>query len=143
MNWGRASETIPGRIFGAVAGVTVVLTASMVGVVALVSGKAGGAGGRFPYYVLLTAIAFVISLWKLDDETVDGTTVLIATSGIAIGSGSLVSLAIEGIVFGSQHPDRIVGSRLLVYFVAAGLICTALGMWSLRHWREFTMYDSS
>lgn len=139
----RTSDSVPGRVFGAIAGVTVVLTASMIGVVGLLSGEGTGVSERFSYYVLLTAIAFVVSLWKLDDDDVDGTTVLIATSGIAIGSGTLFSLAVEGVIFGSRNPERIVGSQLIVYFVAAGLICTALGMWCLRHWREFTMYYST
>lgn len=141
MDWQRIRDRLPWRVLGVVVGVTVVMTASLVGIVALVSGEMSGVRGRLPYYVLVTAIAFVAGLWKLDDEGVDGVTVLIATSGIAIASGALFSLAVEGLRFGVRNPGEIVASQLVVYFLAAGLICTGLGMWGLRHWREFTAYE--
>lgn len=135
-----AHSELPGRFLGAIVGFTLVMTASFVGIVALLSGDTSGADGRIPYYVLATAVAFVAGLWKLDERTVDGRTVLIAAAGIAVCCGGLFALAVEGILYGVANPDHIVGSQLLVYFVAAGLICTGLGMWSLRHWREFTTY---
>ncbi|MGM0604433.1 MAG: hypothetical protein ACQETB_02045 [Halobacteriota archaeon] len=145
MDWQRVRKRVPGRVFGGIVGTTLLLTAALVGVVALLAGDTAGASGRIPYYVLATAIAFVVSLWKLEesDEAVDGITVLIASTGIAIGCGILFSLAVEGIRFGVSNPGRIVASQLLVYFVAAGLVCTSLGMWSLRHWREFTAHENS
>lgn len=143
MEWVTSRFRMPGRLFGAVVGFTLIMTASLVGIVALVSGETTGIRGRIPYYVLMTAIAFVVTLWKLDDTSVDGVTVLIATSGIAICCGALFGLAVEGLVYGIEDPERIVAEHLVVYFIAAGLICTGLGMWSLRHWREFTSYDNS
>ncbi|MFC6717866.1 hypothetical protein ACFQGT_09515 [Natrialbaceae archaeon GCM10025810] len=141
MDWERIRDRGPGRFFGVVIGVTLVMTASLVGIVALVTGETTGIGVRLPYYVLVTAIAFVTGLWKLDDDSVDGVTVLIATTGLAIATGGLVSLAVEGIRFGITDPDDIAAPDLLAYFLAAGLLCTGLGMWGLRHWREFTTYE--
>ncbi|MFC6768811.1 hypothetical protein [Natrinema soli] len=143
MDWGSAFEAVGGRVVGAIVGVTIVLTACLVGAMAMVGGDTIGVDNRFPYYVLVTAIGFVASLWKLDENDADGTTVLIATAGIALASGILFSFAVEGVVFGIRNPNRILSSQLLVYFLAAGLICTALGMWCLRHWREFTVYESA
>ncbi|GAB3027245.1 hypothetical protein [Natronobiforma cellulositropha] len=138
MDWARVTARVPVRVVGAVVGVTVVLTAAMVGVVALISSETSAISGRLPYYALVAAVAFVATLWRLDDDSVDGMTVLIASGGIALASGVLVALAVEGAIFGVTNPEQVVATQLVVYFVAAGLVCTGLGMWSLRHWREFT-----
>lgn len=138
MDWERIRRNPPLRIGAAVAGVTLVVTAALIGVVALFSGETTSLNDRFPYYILITGIAFVVTLWKLDEESVDGVTVLIATTGIAIGAGILIAFAIEGLRFGLLNPSEIVASQLIVYFVAAALFCTGFGMWFLRHWREFT-----
>lgn len=138
MDWERIKNNPPLRIAAAVVGITLVVTASLVGIVGLFTVGASGLRDRFPFYVFATAIAFVITLWKLDDEDVDGGTVLIATSGIALFVGIMFSLAVEGVRFGIAYPGEIVASHLLVYFLAASLFCTGLGMWVLRHWREFT-----
>ncbi|SEH14962.1 hypothetical protein SAMN04487967_1852 [Natronorubrum sediminis] len=143
MNWKRTLERINNRVFGAIAGVTILLTAAMVGAVALLSGDVTASSDRLQYYVLLTAIAFVTILWRLDEDDADGVTVLIATTGIALGSGILVALSIEGLRYGLSNPDQIVSSQLIVYLLACGLVCTGLGMWCFRHWREFTVYDSA
>ena len=148
MDWTRVRDDLPqtllpGKFIGVVIGVTVIMTASFVGVVALVAGDMVGVTERIPYYVLVTAVAFVVSLLKLDDESIDGVTVLIATTGIAIGCGVLFALAFEGIRYGFYNPEELVASQLLVYFLAAALICTGLGVWALRHWREFTEYEDS
>lgn len=134
----RFTEKFPARFAGAVIAVSLVVTTSLIGVVSVFSDGSAGLRGRFPYSVLVTAIAFVATLWKLDDEHIDGVTVLIATGGIAIAIGVLFSLAVEGLAFGIGNPDELVASHLLVYFLAAGVFCTGLGMWSLDHWREFT-----
>lgn len=148
MDWTRIRDDLPkrllpGKFIGVVIGVTLIMTASFVGVVALVAGDMFGLTERIPYYVLVTAVAFVVSLFKLDDESIDGVTVLIATTGIAIGAGVLFSLSVEGLIYGFHNPEQIVASQLLIYFVAAALICTGLGVWALRHWREFTEYDDT
>ena len=133
------TDRLPTRVIGAVAGASVLVTASLFGVIALTTGAAVGAVGRVPYYVLVATVVFVASLWKLDNNEVDGQTVLIATSGIAVVAGGLFALALEGFIYGVRNPGQLVGSHLVIYFLAAGLVCTGLGMWGLRHWREYTM----
>lgn len=139
MDWHRIYRNLPRRFIGAISLVTIVLTAGLVGVVGLLSGDVTGLGGRLPYYVLATAIAFVIGLAKLDDESLEGVSILIATSSLAIASGLLFGLAVEGLRYGVLYPGRIVASHLIVYFLSAALICTGLGMWSVHHWREFAV----
>lgn len=141
MDWTRITNILPVEFVGIVTGATVVLTAALIGIYSLVSGDATGVDERIQYYVLATAIAFLIGLVRLDDKRLDGVTILIATIGIAIASGILFALAAEGVRFGALNPDEIADSRTIVYFLSAGIVCTGLGMWGLRHWREFTAYD--
>lgn len=123
---------------GAIVGFTVVLTASFVGVVAFLSRETGGIQGRLPFYVLAAAIAFVVLLWYLDDVGQEGTAVLLAVSGLTAVSFVLITLSMEGTVYAIREPTRVFNPQLIVYFVAAALICTGLGIWALHHWREFT-----
>ena len=62
--------------------------------------------------------------------------VLIAVVGLV-----LVGFAGEGVVYAVRDPEAVFGRQLIVYFVAAALICTGLGYWLLRHWREFLTAD--
>lgn len=142
MDWHRVTRNLPSRFVGAISLVTILLTAGLIGVVGLLSGGVTGLGGRIPYYVLATAIAFLVSLIKLDDESLEGTSILIATSGLSIASGVLFGLAVEGIRYGVLFPGRLVASHLIVYFLSAALICTGLGMWSVHHWREFAVDEA-
>ena len=125
------------RAGSAVVASTVVLTASFVGVVSFLTGSAVDVGARLPFYVLAMAIAFAGTLFVLDDPTADGVRVIVATVGVAVASFVFTALSAEGFVYAIKHTERLLGSNLLVYFFAAGLICTGLAFWALRHWREF------
>jgi len=122
----------------AVVGFTALLTASFVGVVSLIEGGEPGMSGRVPFYVLAMAIVFVTSLWIFERWDLDGRWVLTAVAGISILSFALLSLAGEGVVFTVNHPNRVLTPDVLLYFVAAALICTGLGIWGVKHWQEFT-----
>lgn len=138
MDVNGVTREYPLRFAGSVVAISLVVTASLLGVVSVFSGDFSGLRSRLPFTALVTAVGFVVTLYKLDDEHIDGVTVLIATSGIAIGIGVLFSFSVEGLLFGIRNPGDIVASHLLLYFLAAGIFCTGLGMWSLKHWREFT-----
>ncbi|PSQ49972.1 hypothetical protein BRD15_02430 [Halobacteriales archaeon SW_6_65_15] len=125
------------RAGGAVVASTVVLTASFVGVVSFLTGSATDVGARLPFYVLAMAIAFAGTLFVLDDPTADGIRVIVATVGVSVACFVFTALGAEGFVFAVRNPERMLASNMLVYFVAAGLICTGLAFWALRHWREF------
>lgn len=122
---------------GLIALSTFVITASIVGVLALVNGAAADLGDHMPYYVLVAAITFtameVAFEFQLDDPIK-----IISTSAV-LGISSLVgiTLTVEGILYGLANPTLVV-SRLIVYIIAAGLISTGLIFWAVRHWRELT-----
>lgn len=120
-----------------VLGSTLVLTASFVGLVALLVGEASQVGTRLPYYVLAMAVAFVVAIFLLDDDRTDGVTVFLASVGISFAAFAVTSLAGEGLTYAVNQPAAVLANNLLVYFLAAGLIGTGLGFWGLRHWREF------
>lgn len=127
----------PVRIGALVVASTLVLTSSFFGFISLVSGTTGGIEGRVPYYVLATAVVFVVTLVTFDDRGYPGVPILVTTIGVAIAAFSFVTLAVEGAVFALTFPGEVFGSHLVIYLTAAGLICTGFGYWVLHHWREF------
>lgn len=125
------------RVVGSIFVSTCLLTLDFLGVLALADTGFGGIGSRFPFYLLTGAIVFVGSLFYLESRFTTGRRVIIATSGFALLSFVVVSLAVEGLIFSITTPSKVLTESLLVYFLSAGLICTGLGFWTLNHWREF------
>lgn len=117
---------------------TVLLTAYFVGVSAFLAGGNSGFSARIPYYVLIFAIAFVVGMQVLDDRHRPGRYVLVAVAGLSVGIFVLVAVASEGVIYAIRNPGDVLASQVFVYFVAAALVCTGVGMWAVRHWREFT-----
>jgi hypothetical protein len=128
------------RVGGVVGISTLILTATFIGVVALLSGGNGDLGARLPLYVLAMALGFV-GVVVLSEQRygtrANGPSVLGTAGGVAFTVFVVVSLAGEGLVFASNNPGDVVLSELFLYFLAAGLIGTGLGYWGVRHWREF------
>lgn len=120
---------------------TLVLTASFVGVLALIDGSPDF-GSRLPVYVLAMAVAFVAAVFLAERRTASGRDILVTAAGVALAVFVLIALGGEGIVYAVRYPDRVIASDLLLYFVAAGLIGTGLGYWGVRHWREFAASGS-
>lgn len=135
-------QAVVGRAIAIVLGSTLVLTANFVGVVALFRGQTAGLGNRVPFYVLAMAVVFVVAVFLLDDRRNEGLQVILPVVGISVASLVLIVFGAEGVVYANRYPDQVVGSNLGVYFVAAGLICTGLAVWGLRHWREFAGHGS-
>ncbi|MDZ7701191.1 MAG: hypothetical protein U5J98_03525 [Halobacteriales archaeon] len=116
---------------------TAIVTAAFVGVVALATGQATKLTGRLPFYVLVMAVVFTAFVFLIDSRASDGGTVIISSIGVAVLGFLLVLLAGEGLLFLVTKPDQLLASQLIVYLVSAGLVCTGLAYWGLRHWREF------
>ncbi|MFB6354100.1 MAG: hypothetical protein ABEJ92_08450 [Halobacteriales archaeon] len=125
------------RAGGLVAVSTAVVTAAFVGLVALATGGADRMASRLPVYVLVMAVVFVAFVFLIDARGSDGRTVIVSSVGVALFGFVLVLLSGEGVVFLVSHPGELLASQLLVYLVSAGLVCTGLAYWGLRHWREF------
>jgi O-antigen ligase len=133
----RLKRALGTRAVVGVAGLTVLLTCAFVGLLAFVSGARPAVGSRLPYYVLVMALVFVAVIFRVDDRKRRGTSVLRSAAAVAVVALVLVGLAAEGVLYAARNPGAIVASQLLVYFVAAALICTGVGVWGLHHWREF------
>jgi hypothetical protein len=123
------------RTGGLVGVCTAVLTADFVGVVALTSGNADGAGSRLQFYILAGALAFVASLLVLEESRHDGRTVIQGALLAGVIGCVVVGLANEGVLYAMADPGTVLSSSLLVYLVAAALIASGLGYWSVRNWR--------
>ena len=116
---------------------TLVVTAAFVGVVAALSGPVENFTQRLPFYVLVASIVFVVFVVLFDSRGLDGQTVLISSLAVAISSFIVLSLGGEGVVYLLTNPEKLIASQLIVYLIAAGLVCTGVAYWTLRHWREF------
>ncbi|MDZ7701984.1 MAG: hypothetical protein U5J98_07890 [Halobacteriales archaeon] len=125
-----------GRLGLLVVACTAALTLAFVGVVSLATGDAGNVGGRVPFYVLGTALAFVGSILVVDGPRRDGRTVLAVAGAVAGVTFILLSLGAEGLRYAVVHPENVLVTSSGLYLVAAGLIGTGVGYWALRHWRE-------
>ncbi|MFW5939355.1 MAG: hypothetical protein ACOCQU_02795 [Halolamina sp.] len=125
------------RMAAIVGGCSLLLTASFVGVLALVSGNLGDIGSRIPAYLLVMAIAFVVTVVALERNEVDGRLILMTTVVISGATFLLALLAVEGVLYTVRAPAAVINSQLVYYFLAAGIVATGLGFWSLNHWREF------
>ncbi|WP_247729138.1 hypothetical protein [Halovivax limisalsi] len=138
MNRERIVERLSSRVFLTVAGSTVLLTFAFVGLAVLWEGRiVANVTSRLPFYVLVFAIAFIFALLKLDNRERDGTQILVATAGIGLVAAIIFGLAIEGAAYTLYEPYEVFQTGLVVVFLAAGIICTGLGIWGVRHWREF------
>lgn len=115
---------------------TVGLTASFVGLVALLSGRSPGVSARLPLYVLGLAAAFVVAILALEDRNRDGWTVLHLATTLSIYGFIFAVLAGEGALYVARHPGELVASQLLFYFLAAGMIATGFGYWGVHHYEE-------
>ncbi|MFW5918943.1 MAG: hypothetical protein ACOCSP_00185 [archaeon] len=123
-----------------IAGSTVLLTASFLGVLAVLTNQVSGFTDRFPFYVLLMAIGFVAALFLLERPNLEGTQILVATLGLTVTIFVTVTLAGEGLSFAMRNPDEVFVTKLIFYLVAAALIGSGLAFWSIRHWREYASY---
>lgn len=129
------------RLAALVGGGTLVLTASIVGLLALAGGGSPGVSTRLPIYVLAGAVAFVAGLLLIEaryDGRADPTAIVVTAGAIAITVLVVVALSGEGVVYAAANPNRVLVSQNLLYFLAAGLVGTGLAYWGVRHWREFT-----
>jgi len=130
------------RTVGFVFGSSLVLTASFVGVLGLSSGDLTDVMSRLPFYSIGMAIVFVTAIFGLIRYDADGITAMLGAMGIAIVGFVVVALTGEGVLYALRFPDRVFGSQLLLYFLAAGLIGTGLGYWLLSYWRDLAAHPS-
>ena len=131
-------EAVP-KAVALIAASTLVLTTAFLGVLAVVEGGNPGIGDRVPVYLLLASAVFVAFIVLLEHRSLDGRTVIVSTTAIAVVTGALLWLVGEGLVYVWNDPDALIASHLVVYLLSAAVACTGLFYWTLNHWREFTV----
>lgn len=122
---------------GLVVSSTLAVTVAFIGVLALITGGTDGLGERFPFYVVAATIAFTALVVTLERYLDEGHQILLTAALLSATAGLLFMLDVEGIVYASSNPNELVASRLLLYFLAAGCLCTGLVYWGVHHWREY------
>lgn len=131
--------TYYGRTAGLAAASTLVLTASFVGVLSIVEGEFSGLGGRVPWYLVVTSLFFLGTIFVLEEHGAsDGREIIAISAIVGLLSFVVTTLAVEGVVFAFNHPEDVFVSQTVLYFLAAGLFGTGIGYWGIKHWREFT-----
>jgi len=120
-----------------IGGSTFVLTASFVGLLALLSGSAAGIGNRVPFYLVVMGVTFVATIVLLEEHGTESRVIIVTAAVISTLSFVSTSLTVEGLLFAYRFPEDVFVSQLVYYFVAAALIGTGIGYWAIQHWREF------
>ena len=116
---------------------TVFLTASFIGVLAVLDGEVNAFSTRLPWYLSATALAFVGTIVLLEDQGTSGASIITTALIVSVLVFAIVGLGVEGMFYAVEFTDRVFVSQLVVYFFAAALMGTGFGFWALRHWREF------
>jgi hypothetical protein len=124
------------RAAAVVACSTLALTLVLVGVLAVLDGATTGLLGRLPWYLVVTGGLFVASIFLLETRTDDGRRILVSAAATSALGFGVVTFGAEGLVYVARNPGAVLVSQLILYFVAAGLLATGLGYWTLNHWRE-------
>jgi hypothetical protein len=117
---------------------TIALTASFLGIVGLMTGEVTGLTTRLPFYVLLTAIAFVASIVIFEEEYREGAWVLQLSVLLSATTLILATFGGEGMSYLYQNQEQVVTSQLIFYILSAGLIGTGICYWALQHRSELT-----
>lgn len=121
---------------GALVGVcTAALTAAFVGIAAIVTGNAAGVVERLQFYILAGAVTFVGGLLVLEESRHRGQTVLTGATAAGVVGFLLLGLGSEGVRYALAQPEIVLSSSLFVYLVAAALIASGVGYWSVRNWQ--------
>lgn len=135
-------RTVMTRMALGVVFISLLLTAAFVGLLGFIDGASLDVSSRLPAYALVMGVVFVIAILRLDTPDRDGATVLVATAGIAMLAFALVTLATEGVFYTVSNSEEVLNTMLILYFAAAGLVCTGVVIWALHHWREFAATDT-
>ena len=120
---------------------TLVLTAAFVGILALLRGAVAGFDARVPWYLVVSALVFTVTILFLERHDSDGQVIITTALVVTLVSLITVTLSYEGVLFAVYYPEDIFVSQLVLYFLAASLLSSGLGYWGLKHWREFTESD--
>ncbi|QKY18938.1 hypothetical protein B4589_000585 [Halolamina sp. CBA1230] len=121
-----------GRVLALVVASTLALTASFVGIVALVRGEVRGMGGRLPIYAATTALVFVGGVVGFEPRY-RGTRSLSSATVVAVAALLVTGLGSEGLVYAWDHPADVFEIQLLGYLLSAALMGTGVGYWSVRN----------
>lgn len=126
------------RVGGLIIGCTLLLTASFVGVLGIMTRGVSNLDTRIPWYILVAAAIFVGTIVLLEREQVEGSRIITTAFVITLFATTVLASAVEGVTFAFDNPSTVFGSHLVLYFLAAGLVGTGLGYWAVNHWREFS-----
>lgn len=116
---------------------TFILTASFVGILAILSGASTGVADRVPFYLIVLGLAFVGTILLLEEYGTEGRLIIVTAAVTSLLTFISTALTVEGALYAVRFPEDVFVSRLVYYFITAALLGTGIGYWGVRHWREF------
>lgn len=134
----RSDNDFLRRAIPLIGGSTFVLTASFVGLLAVLTGSAEGIGNRVPYYLVVMGVAFVVTIILLEEHGTESRVIIVTAAVFSLLTVIATGLSVEGVLYAVRFPEQVFVDQLVFYFVAAALIGTGIGYWAIQHWREFT-----
>lgn len=124
---------------GVLAGIsTLIMTASFIGILAVIEAQLTGLGSRTPWYLVFAALVFTATVVFLERNDVGGRVIIVTAIALTVVSFTLSLLTTEGVIYTIRNPEEVFVSQLVLYFLAAGLVGTGFVYWAINHWREFT-----
>lgn len=119
-------------------GSTIVITASFIGVLALLEGEFSTVDDRFPWYLVSTSLIFLSLIFLLNREDEGGWKILSIAAVVSLIGFIVVVLSVEGIEYAVTNPGGVFVNKVILYFLAAGMFGTGIGYWGINYWREPT-----
>ncbi len=121
---------------GAVLLLALVLAAALVGVLAFSREQIFDIDQRLPYYYILIAALFAVSIAGTIRQTIGPGLALVKSVGTTILTGLLVVFAIEGVVYAARNPEVVLTIEFVAPLLAGSLIAIGIGLWALRYWDD-------
>lgn len=115
---------------------TLVFALTIVGLIGLVNGENVGSDQRLGIYVLFSSILFISTIYHIEKTGKrNAFEVIKVVIAITILGFVLASLSGEGLVRVMRGTEYTL--QIYLYLVTGGLVCSGIGYWAIRHWKEY------
>ncbi len=116
---------------------TLIFALATVGLIGLVNGENVGSEQRLGVYVLFSSVLFITTIYSIEKTgRRNAFEVIKVVMAITILGFVLASLSGEGLVRVMQGTEYTL--QIYLYLITGGLVCSGVGYWAIRHWKEYT-----
>jgi hypothetical protein len=116
---------------------TLIFALATVGLIGLFNGENVGNEQRLGVYVLFSSVLFIITIYYIEKMGKrNAFEVIKVVMAITILGFVLASLSGEGLVRVIRGTEYTL--QMYLYLITGGLVCSGVGYWAIRHWKEYT-----